>query len=328
LVISNNAAGALVAYKPANLLPANATNTLIATLKDSSGVTTTNTWTFTTENPPFVPTAYARANPGTPQGFTIEIAKAADSAPSYLFPASVARAEYQLTNTITDTNGQPYPNLAQNNGQAVETNVINYDTDGQNTGLLTNMTAFPDVPAAPTNNYIAMAATMYVPLGPGIYTFGVYSGDGFKFTTEPTPSSTNLTLGVFDGPRFESESTFDFVIQTNGYYPMRLLYFHTFGGGDVELYSVNRTNGTRILLNDRTNPNSIKTYQAASVPGLITITRVGGNVVLNWSGSFTLQSAATINGTNSGFTDVAGPVLTGPYTNTPSVHEMFYRLRN
>jgi hypothetical protein len=25
---------------------------------------------------------------------------------------------------------------------------------------------------------------------------------------------------------------------------------------------------------------------------------------------------------------VAGPVLTGPYTNTPSGKEMFYRLRN
>jgi hypothetical protein len=316
-------------YKSPTLLPANQTNTLVATLTDSAGVTTTNTWTFTTENPAVVPTSYALASPGTAEGFTIKIAKAVDSAPSYVFPASVARAEEQLVTNLTDTNGQSYINIALNNGLAVETNVINYDIDALNTGLFSNMTAFPDVPAAPTNNYIAMEALMYVPLGPGIYTFGVYSGDGFKFTTGPTPANTNLILGIFDGGRYESESTFDFIIQTNGYYPMRLLYFHSIGGGDVELYTVNRTNGTRILIDDHTNPNALIAYQASNnVPGALTITYAGGKVILNWSGVFTLQSATKVNGTNSGFADVAGPVTTAPYTNTPANKEMFYRLRN
>jgi hypothetical protein len=329
LTISNNAAGALVTYKPPNLLPGNVTNTLVATLTDSAGVASTNTWTFTTENPAVVPTSYAHSSPGTPEGFTIQIAKSVDNAPQYLFPPSVASAEAQLLGPITDTNGQQYVNIAQSNGLAVETNVINYDIDAQNTGFFSNMTAFPDIPAAQTNNYIAMEALMYVPLGPGIYTFGVYSGDGFKFTTGPTPANTNLILGIFDGGRFESESTFDFIIQTNGFYPMRLLYFHSIGGGDVELYTVNRTNGTRILINDHTNPNALTAYQASvSAPGAISITYTNGKAVLNWAGTFTLQSAPTVNGTNSGFTDVAGPVTTGPYTNTPSSKEMFFRLRN
>lgn len=331
LVISNSAAGALVTYQPPTLLPANSTNTLVATLTDSAGVTLTNTWTFTTESPTFVPVSYAQASPGTSRGFNIQIAKAVDNAPATLFVDTIARAEAQLLGPLTDTNGQSYTNIALNGGQAVETNVINYDIDALNTGLFSNTMAFPDIPAAPTNNYIAMAATMYVPLSNGIYTFAVNSDDGFKFSTGPTPSNTNTSLGLFDGNRAPAESAFDFVIQTNGYYPMRLLYFQGTAGGVVELYSINRTNGTRILLNDPSNPNAFVTYQATSsapAPGPITITYVGGKVVLNWSGSFTLQSSTIVNRTNSGFTDVPGPVTTAPYTNTPTGAATFYRLRN
>jgi hypothetical protein len=48
------------------------------------------------------------------------------------------------------------------------------------------------------------------------------------------------------------------------------------------------------------------------------------NVVLNWQNSFTLQSTP---GLLVPFTDVAGPVTTGPYTNVTSGSTMFFRLR-
>jgi autotransporter-associated beta strand protein len=63
-------------------------------------------------------------------------------------------------------------------------------------------------------------------------------------------------------------------------------------------------------------------------PGALSISLVGTNVVVNWSGSFTLQSAPAVNSTNSGFADVLGPVLTGPYTNTNAAAKTFFRLRN
>ncbi len=329
LTISNNAAGALVTYQPPSLLPGGATNTLQAVFTDSASVTQTNTWTFTTENPPLVSTAFAQVNPGTSRGFTIHIAKAVDNAPATLFVDTVARAEAQLLGPLVDTNSQSYTNIALNGGNAVETNVINYDISAVSAGTFGGNVAFPDVPAAPTNNYIAMEALMYVPLSNGIYTFAVNSDDGFKFTTGPTPANTNTSLGLFDGDRPPTESAFDFIIQTNGYYPMRLLYFQGTSGGSVELYSINRTNGTRILLNDPSNSNSIPTYQAGTVPpGPITITRAGANVILNWPGTHTLQSSTLVNRTNSGFTDVPGPVTTGPYTNAITGSATFYRLRN
>ena len=201
LTISNNAAGAFVSYQPPSLLPGNATNTLQAVITDSGGVTLTNTWTFTTENPTIVPTSYAQANPGTSRGFNIQIAKAVDNAPATLFVPTVARAEAQLLGPLTDTNNQTYVNIALNGGIAVETNVINYDIDALTNGIFGNTTAFPDIPAAKTNNYIAMEALMYVPLTIGIFTFSVYSDDGLKFTTGPTPANTNTTLGLYDGAR-------------------------------------------------------------------------------------------------------------------------------
>jgi hypothetical protein len=67
---------------------------------------------------------------------------------------------------------------------------------------------------------------------------------------------------------------------------------------------------------------------SGSAPGALSISLVGGSAVLNWSGSFTLQSAPGVNGTNSGFADLPGPVLTGPYTNTNAAATMFFRLRN
>ena len=85
-------------------------------------------------------------------------------------------------------------------------------------------------------------------------------------------------------------------------------------GGDVNFVGSTNSSVTQIVGN--------------SSPGLLTITRVGGNVILNWSNSFTLQESTVVNGTNSGFTDVAGPVTTGPYTNTNTAPKLFFRLRD
>ncbi len=253
LVLSNNSAGTMVSYTLSQLLAPNSTNTLRAIFKDSAGVSMTNTWTFTTENPPVIPTSYAQPiGSEANRGFGIFIVKGDDNATGSDFPPTVARAEQQLAGTLTNSiTLQPYANEALNNGLYTETNVINYDINLMDTAplILNSLTNFPDIATA-TNN-IAMEAEMYVQLAAGVYTFGVTSDDGFKLSTGPTPTGTNLTLGVFDGGRPSSETTFDFIVQTNGLYPMRLLYFKSqLGGDDLEFYSISRTNGTRILIND------------------------------------------------------------------------------
>ena len=93
-----------------------------------------------------------------------------------------------------------------------------------------------------------------------------YSDDGFKFTAGlATPANTNLVLGMADYGRAGTETAFSFIVQTNGLYPMRLLYFKAqFNGGGVQLYSINRTTGIRTLLNDPADPNAIPVFQAVT----------------------------------------------------------------
>ena len=57
----------------------------------------------------------------------------------------------------------------------------------------------------------------------------------------------------------------------------------------------------------------------------IGISLSGTNVVLNWTGSHTLQSAPAATGP---FNAVPGPVLTGPYTNNIAASAQFFRLLN
>ena len=59
-------------------------------------------------------------------------------------------------------------------------------------------------------------------------------------------------------------------------------------------------------------------------PGAMTVSQINGNIILNWQGNFILQSATNVSGP---YTDVLGPVVTGPYTNRTSSTQQFFRLR-
>lgn len=60
------------------------------------------------------------------------------------------------------------------------------------------------------------------------------------------------------------------------------------------------------------------------VPSNISIAREGNNVILNWDGSYQLQSATSVAGP---YSDVAG-ITSGPYTNAIGAGPQFFRLVN
>lgn len=60
------------------------------------------------------------------------------------------------------------------------------------------------------------------------------------------------------------------------------------------------------------------------VPSNVSITRDGSNVILDWTGSYQLQSATTVAGP---YTDVTG-ITTGPYTNAIGSGAQYFRLVN
>lgn len=60
-------------------------------------------------------------------------------------------------------------------------------------------------------------------------------------------------------------------------------------------------------------------------PKSIYVTKIGNKAVLQWQNNFTLQSTTNLL---APFTDVAGPVTSGSYTNPLTANTMFFRLRN
>ncbi len=59
-------------------------------------------------------------------------------------------------------------------------------------------------------------------------------------------------------------------------------------------------------------------------PGAMTASQISGDIILTWQGNFILQSATNVSGP---YADVLGPVVTGPYTNTISSTQEYFRLR-
>ncbi len=62
-----------------------------------------------------------------------------------------------------------------------------------------------------------------------------------------------------------------------------------------------------------------------AVPGTIFTRPIGNNIVLHWQNAFTLQSTPSLK---VPFTDVPGPITTGPYTNAMTGNARYFRLRN
>jgi hypothetical protein len=325
ITLSNNAAGTVVNYQPTypNLLPAG-TDTLQVIYSDGS-VSETNAWQFTVETLPTLSAAWAIPLSGSySRGISELIAKGDDSATNIDFPPNIARALAQLAGTLTNsTTGIPYANEALNSGVYTEPDTINYALDPRYIGLFTPTNLFPDITPGTTNN-VAMEANMYVYLTPGLYNFDVYSDDGFQFSAGPTPTSTNDILGIANFGRPPESTEFSFIVTTTGLYPMQLIYFKAqTGGGGVELYSINQTNGASVLLNDPNNAGAVQVYyQAVASRPVLTIAPSGSQVVLSWTdATYSLQSAPVVTGP---YTTISG--ATSPYHYTITGTQEYFRL--
>ena len=108
-----------------------------------------------------------------------------------------------------------------------------------------------------------------------------------------------------------------FAVPTAGVYPLRLVAGHQGGlsgaaaRANLEWFSV-KTDGTKILVNDTSNPDALRTFRARSnptppIPVLNIPTISGGNVTISWTGAGTLKEA----------TDVTGPWVDSPNQNNP-----------
>ena len=128
------------------------------------------------------------------------------------------------------------------------------------------------------------------------------------------------TLGVFDGGRGASDSTFSFGVPTPGVYPIRTVWFEGDGGANLELFMVTKA-GDKILLNDSSNEKSLKTYRTRTPAATIGIGFSGGNLVIDFTGI--LQSSTDVTGP---YTDAG--IAAVPYKPMTSDAKKFYRSRS
>ena len=128
------------------------------------------------------------------------------------------------------------------------------------------------------------------------------------------PDTTSKVLGSFDGGRGASDTVFAFNVTQPGLYPMRLLWFEGGGGANLEWFTVT-SDGTKVPINDPSNPNAIKAYQTRTfTPG----STVSGNPPAGLSGA-TLTNVAVDAATKTITADVPAGSEQGYLTISPAV---------
>jgi len=291
--------GADVAYALSPLPPPDSTLTNTLIFSDGTGFYQTNSWTWSLSY------ALLRASNSLPVG------------------ALSARGWYVR---MVDINGATGPGLGNNLARAYQQlalpPAIPFDTS--HTGLVQVLNwrddpsvglagFFPDestVPGLDAGSWYneAVEAIAYLELTAGLHRFGAVSDDGFGVTSGSSlRDSAGATLASFGCC---PTTTFDFVVEATGLYPVRVVWYNNGPPGQFELFSVDLNDANaRVLINDTNNPAGvIKAYDPNAVPPVI------------------LQSSTTVGGTYT--TDPSAIIDTNAKTVTVTASEStrFYRL--
>jgi hypothetical protein len=139
-------------------------------------------------------------------------------------------------------------------------------------------------------------------------------------------TDTNPRLAEWDGPKgFGAvDVTFGFAVPQAGVYPMRLVSGQEGGSADLEWFSI-QPDGARILVNDTSNANALRTFRARTFvqqPVFSAPTLAGGQVTLSWTGSGTLEETTSLPPS-------WGPAANqnNPQTVAATNNHKFYRIR-
>ena len=205
-------------------------------------------------------------------GFVANVTQvsAGQSEATSLHGNSIAGAEQQLAGGFEDAFGDNYYNEADlSAGLGTPWTVpsvdvpgtVNFDEEGGASGSFDSDELIPGIPGSfDSTDGIAAEFLTFLELDRGFYTLGVNSDDGFKVTTGPsTKDQLAATLSFFDGDAASVDTLFNIVVEEDGFYPFRLLWFQQDGGANIEFFSVHE--GEKILINDTSNPNAIKAYR-------------------------------------------------------------------
>ncbi|MDB6040776.1 MAG: hypothetical protein JWM99_4617, partial [Verrucomicrobiales bacterium] len=261
-IVQNGGATTVIYRGYPNLLTAGSTNTVAVTAKDTNGNTVTGTRTFTASQ--YVSLAATDVVPAnaidtSKSGFRVRPWQ------SGIQPNAIYWTEEQLAG-LHGANSADVT-AATDAGYIDYTGLINFNIDAAaNAGNFVPDDVFPGIPGTTGqtgNSSLEVLAYLQFPT-PGVYVMGVNSDDGFKVTAGRDPQDRlSSVFGQFNGGRGSSDTLFNVVVPQAGFYSFRLVWENGNGeagnGANLEWFTV-AADGTKVLINDPSNPDAIKAY--------------------------------------------------------------------
>lgn len=278
--ISTRNGVATILHTPAALLPPGV-NTVELTIADNQGASTTHMWSFTPADSrtfAVIPAVYA-----APQG-TVDLNSSGFLADSYQMTDgatviarttfannnSVDAAEHQFNRRfINAATQQPYVNAAFPGGELDGRHYLEYININQtsaNQSSFTSANGYADNPIPGfdylDHNWVVVEFTTYLELKAGHHQFIVNCDDGFLLTTAPNPRSPAgaVQLGIRSPGGGAADVFVNVLVERDGYYPIRLLWWEGTGGANIEFTHVNPNTGGRVLVNDRTRVGTVRAF--------------------------------------------------------------------
>jgi len=269
-----------VSYTQPNPFVVGSTNLAELTINTTTGlpVRTQSSWVAAYG---VIPASYALAAPATGPGMNYNTHLLDTTPRSPGDQNNSGAAEQQILGGYIDpTTGLPYVNLASPASGAVPTGVVNWEQfggdidvtpeDGPDNFNTMRPTATPipnDLTPGVSSidpNWFTVEVLTYLNLSQGAYRMGVNSDDGFLVSAGLDAADRfGVPLGIFNAGRGASDTTFDFYVSANGYYPFRLLYWEGNGGASAEWFAVNLTTGEKTLING-VPAGAVKAYQTGA----------------------------------------------------------------
>lgn len=296
--------GATVTYEIPTVLAWGSRHTNVVAFKDSANTWFTNTWSWTSAYPFLFASNSLPVGSLSLRGFEVRMAQSDNG--DVNLDNSLQRALQQLASPPLIPVDRAATSLVQ---------VLDWDK---------TVDAPRNVPGLCAGTYrnIALEGYAYLELKAGPHRFHIVTDDGAGLysgsrLTDPSPQT------LWEKSSGTANTTFDFVVEADGLYPVRCLWQETGGAAHLQLLSVNLANSTEVLINDPGNPDGVvKAWyplvclSAPSVTGPYTVDSGAVNVVQT-TDLVGAECAPTVVGQM-----VTGGKLTVPVTQTTR----FFRL--
>ena len=307
--LQTTSGGATVSWVMQPLPASGAVNSATISFKDNQGTNQTTSWSFTVTYPSLDP-ANARNTPGPDHGMSVRVVQAPQGS---ALDNSLDRAELQLAANSSIP-------------AAVDTNavlqIMSMTKNGAPFGQFGDFTDIPGIDGSIGYDDFVVEAQTWLKLSAGVYSFGVYSDDGYKISAGATPGAQTPTLFFHNGG--PANETNDFVVPVSGLYPFRFLWYQRGGDAYGQWYSVNRATGQTLLINDTNSVNSVEAFLSASSsapPQLAIPSLKAGQLTITWTGGGVLEESTDLRN----WTAVQGNPQ-GTYNVSAGAGDKFYRV--